>query len=161
MCMCMSAFVVLIIPAHCNPALCNNYTCKYRYMCMRCLCCTTLMKLKQYCLHLHTLVHVCTWVCCVALFVCLTLLASFFLPSHLSFKKHVYTFCTLHVYMYIYEFSFPCCFFVTQIFPLSVCTLSVSPRINEKEGRGGGGGGCTECEIVFRRRVYVHTPFIL
>ena len=27
--------------------------------------------------------------CCFALFVCLTLLASFFLPSHLSFKKHV------------------------------------------------------------------------
>ena len=28
--------------------------------------------------------------CCFALFVCLTLLASFFLPSHLSLK-HVYT----------------------------------------------------------------------
>ena len=28
--------------------------------------------------------------CCFALFVCLTLLASFFLPSHLSLKKHVY-----------------------------------------------------------------------
>ena len=29
--------------------------------------------------------------CCVALFVCLTLLASFFLPSHLSFKTCIYT----------------------------------------------------------------------
>ena len=26
--------------------------------------------------------------CCFALFVCLTLLASFFLPSHLSFSMH-------------------------------------------------------------------------
>ena len=31
--------------------------------------------------------------CCFAMFVCLTLLASFFLPSHLSLK-HVYT-CTI------------------------------------------------------------------
>ena len=34
--------------------------------------------------------------CCFALFVCLTLLASFFLPSHLSFKNmylHVYCMC--------------------------------------------------------------------
>ena len=29
--------------------------------------------------------------CCFALFVCLTLLASFFLPSHLSFKNMIYT----------------------------------------------------------------------
>ena len=36
--------------------------------------------------HVHVSV-----LCCFALFVCLTLLASFFLPSHLSFKKHVYT----------------------------------------------------------------------
>ena len=32
--------------------------------------------------------------CCFALFVCLTLLASFFLPSHLSFKN-MYIQCTL------------------------------------------------------------------
>ena len=32
--------------------------------------------------------------CCFALFVCLTLLASFFLPSHLSFKT-----CTIISYM--------------------------------------------------------------
>ena len=36
-------------------------------------------------------VHV---LCCFALFVCLTLLASFFLPSHLSFNN-------MHVYVYI------------------------------------------------------------
>ena len=30
--------------------------------------------------------------CCFALFVCLTLLASFFLPSHLSFKN-MYSVC--------------------------------------------------------------------
>ena len=29
--------------------------------------------------------------CCFALFVCLTLLASFFLPSHLSFKNMYYS----------------------------------------------------------------------
>ena len=33
--------------------------------------------------------------CCFALFVCLTLLASFFLPSHLSFKN-------MYMYMYIH-----------------------------------------------------------
>ena len=38
--------------------------------------------------------------CCFALFVCLTLLASFFLPSHLSFKN-MSTFLKLVCYMYI------------------------------------------------------------
>ena len=33
--------------------------------------------------------------CCFALFVCLTLLASFFLPSHISFKN---------MYMYMYNY---------------------------------------------------------
>ena len=52
--------------------------------------------------------------CCFALFVCLTLLASFFLPSHLSFKNmymHVYRALTpfvvtcIHVHtLYIYMF---------------------------------------------------------
>ena len=37
--------------------------------------------------HVHVL-------CCFALFVCLTLLASFFLPSHLSFKN-------MYMYMYV------------------------------------------------------------
>ena len=35
------------------------------------------------CTHMHAL----GVLCCFALFVCLTLLASFFLPSHLSFKN--------------------------------------------------------------------------
>ena len=41
--------------------------------------------------------------CCFALFVCLTLLASFFLPSHLSFKNmyNRYTVHVIHVYIYI------------------------------------------------------------
>ena len=36
--------------------------------------------------------------CCFALFVCLTLLASFFLPSHLSFKS-MYIYIYIHVYV--------------------------------------------------------------
>ena len=43
--------------------------------------------------------------CCFALFVCLTLLASFFLPSHLSLK-HV------HVYVHLYVHA---CFICTSI----------------------------------------------
>ena len=35
--------------------------------------------------------------CCFALFVCLTLLASFFLPSHLSFKN---TYIYIHTYIH-------------------------------------------------------------
>ena len=34
--------------------------------------------------------------CCFALFVCLTLLASFFLPSHLSFKN-------MYIYAYVIQ----------------------------------------------------------
>ena len=46
-------------------------------------------------IHFKTIIHVTLALhilCCFALFVCLTLLASFFLPSHLSFKN---------MYMYI------------------------------------------------------------
>ena len=40
--------------------------------------------------------------CCFALFVCLTLLASFFLPSHLSFKNmYMYVHCIIYMYMYM------------------------------------------------------------
>ena len=41
--------------------------------------------------------------CCFALFVCLTLLASFFLPSHLSFKNmyNIYT-CVYNIYTCVY-----------------------------------------------------------
>ena len=40
--------------------------------------------------------------CCFALFVCLTLLASFFLPSHLSFKNmyiHERVYANMYMYM--------------------------------------------------------------
>ena len=45
--------------------------------------------------------------CCFALFVCLTLLASFFLPSHLSFKN-------MYMYMYVGETKSKCSIFRTQ-----------------------------------------------
>ena len=48
--------------------------------------------------------------CCFALFVCLTLLASFFLPSHLSFKiynVHVAdTVHVVHVYIQVYMYMY-------------------------------------------------------
>ena len=37
--------------------------------------------------------------CCFALFVCLTLLASFFLPSHLQLKTYTYTHDMLCTYI--------------------------------------------------------------
>ena len=48
--------------------------------------------------------------CCFALFVCLTLLASFFLPSYLSFKNkiHVYAFTFIHVHVYTCMYSVRC-----------------------------------------------------
>ena len=53
-------------------------------------------------------VHVLGVLCCFALFVCLTLLASFFLPSHLSFKN-------MYMYMYMY------------IYMLQVAQINVDP----------------------------------
>ena len=56
--------------------------------------------------------------CCFALFVCLTLLASFFLPSHLSFKNMyiwllihiVIEICTkLYCYAYLFNLDFDLC----------------------------------------------------
>ena len=38
--------------------------------------------------------------CCFTLFVCLTLLASFFLPSHLSFKNEYYKWNIFGIYIY-------------------------------------------------------------
>ena len=66
--------------------------------------------------------------CCFALFVCLTLLASFFLPSHLSFKNmyiHFYILSTLVVSLH---YLFLCLLFV-------VCLLFVStvPGVLEYE----------------------------
>ena len=54
-----------------------------------------ILKLK----HVHVL-------CCFALFVCLTLLASFFLPSHLSFKN-MYTVFIGSVCNMLYSFVNP------------------------------------------------------
>ena len=41
------------------------------------------------------------YMCCFALFVCLTLLASFFLPSHLSFKN-----MCICVYIHVYSSNY-------------------------------------------------------
>ena len=46
---------------------------------------TSLVSYKN--IHVHVHVHWVCCTCCFALFVCLTLLASFFIPSHLSFFK--------------------------------------------------------------------------
>ena len=42
--------------------------------------------------------------CCFALFVCLTLLASFFLPSHLSFKN-MYIHTSIVTYVHTYKYA--------------------------------------------------------
>ena len=59
--------------------------------------------------------------CCFALFVCLTLLASFFLPSHLSFKN-MYIVVVVVVQLHVYCCC--CCCSVTCI--LSVILLGVA-----------------------------------
>ena len=53
--------------------------------------------------------------CCFALFVCLTLLASFFLPSHLSFKNMY-----ICIYVYIYMF-------IVLVYPLPLLSLLPPP----------------------------------
>ena len=64
--------------------------------------------------HIHVQVTALGVLCCFALFVCLTLLASFFLPSHLSFKNmyivhvHVHESECLGCAVYV---AFPCCLF--------------------------------------------------
>ena len=57
--------------------------------------------------------------CCFALFVCLTLLASFFLPSHLSFKN-----------MYIYAY-------VIQLEEGWICVCNTTRRGLEQDGSYG------------------------
>ena len=57
--------------------------------------CSTQLEIRQCVGCLHVL-------CCFALFVCLTLLASFFLPSHLSFKNmYIHRVYIYMMYMYI------------------------------------------------------------
>ena len=53
------------------------------YITCTCKCITPTSELKG----IHVKVTALGVLCCFALFVCLTLLASFFLPSHLSFKN--------------------------------------------------------------------------
>ena len=55
--------------------------------------------------------------CCFALFVCLTLLASFFLPSHLSFKN-MYIHCTS---MHVYTCTCTCMHHQIVLFAACVC----------------------------------------
>ena len=50
---------------------------------------------------MHVYMYIVRVLCCCALFVCLTLLASFFLPSHLSFKI-MYTCIYIYVCMYMH-----------------------------------------------------------
>ena len=65
--------------------------------------------------------------CCFALFVCLTLLASFFLPSHLSFKNmYIYV-----VYEIVFVFWLDC---INTYYVLHSSIVSGS----EQDGRGGG-----------------------
>ena len=54
----------------------------YNEMNVQCKC----MQILTTCTHIHVDMYMGV-LCCFALFVCLTLLASFFLPSHLSFKN--------------------------------------------------------------------------
>ena len=69
--------------------------------------------------------------CCFALFVCLTLLASFFLPSHLSFKNmYIQRHCTI-LYVYIEALYNP-----VQVIA---------------ESAGGGGGDSAERKRRFGR----------
>ena len=51
------------------------------------LCTTGIVRILKIALLVMYYTCTSTYMCCFALFVCLTLLASFFLPSHLSFKN--------------------------------------------------------------------------
>ena len=54
--------------------------------------------------------------CCFALFVCLTLLASFFLPSHLSFKN-------MYMYLYNLVITVHCMYKIQLQFHVMICCL--------------------------------------
>ena len=69
--------------------------------------------------------------CCFALFVCLTLLASFFLPSHLSFKN-MYTWpCSLSTLLCVNAF-FPFSFLInhTHYIPIHAVLLHVHVHVH-------------------------------
>ena len=82
-------------------------TCTYMYMYIyKCTCTFIYMYMYMY-INVHARKSDCLGVlCCFALFVCLILLASFFLPSHLSFKNMylskiviAYSMCIVHVHV--------------------------------------------------------------
>ena len=85
---------------------------------------------------------------CFALFVCLTLLASFFLPSHLSFKN-MYNYNTQYMYTYIHVIYYMYMYNVHVYYVKLTCAeLAASPL-------------CTVCVCVWCVRVsialYRHT----
>ena len=74
------------------------------------------------CIYMHVHVTALGVLCCFALFVCLTLLASFFLPSHLSFKNmYMYASHTLLTVLYYYIVHNLYTYIDTQ--PLSIILL--------------------------------------
>ena len=76
-------------------------------------------------IHIHVGV-----LCCFALFVCLTLLASFFLPSHLSFKNIIMrTYISIHAYTHV------------QLL-LSITSLMLRHMIHEISDYRSSGGSC-------------------
>ena len=68
--------------------------------------------------------------CCFALFVCLTLLASFFLPSHLSFKNmYMYMYVSIKKYrnflrMYLFHPSYGLHFMLVHNIHVHACTCT-------------------------------------
>ena len=80
--------------------------------------------------------------CCFALFVCLTLLASFFLPSHLSFKNmyiyvvHVYT-CTQNIILNLYWHT---CMYMYVYVHVYAHTHALGDLMGALCRVGGGGG---------------------
>ena len=85
---------VLVCYAHVFPCTCMYTSTRSMHLTRKVLIGNAHFCVTRQMVHVYT----CTlYMCCFALFVCLTLLASFFLPSHLSFKNmysvHVYT-CT-------------------------------------------------------------------
>ena len=62
--------------------------------------------------------------CCFALFICLTLLASFFLPSHLSFKNmYMYVHCIMIYVQFLYTYIRVCMYIICVFVTLNGTTL--------------------------------------
>ena len=69
----------------CTCTVCTFILCYMQYTCTCTSTCSFYLDVYVH-VHVHTVTALGV-LCCFALFVCLTLLASFFLPSHLSFKN--------------------------------------------------------------------------